>query len=314
MAIEIERKFLVVGDAWRAQVSRSVPMKQGYLAADNGRSSVRVRTEAGRSRLNIKASNIGTTRAEYEYDLPLADAQEILSTLCVGVLEKTRHYVELGGHTFEIDEFAGRNAGLIVAEIELDQADEAFDKPAWLGRELTEDRRYYNHYLALHPYGEWPRRIEVDLGAQKLTLLEGSRRVHEYMISSAANGAGELNGSGCTPRGRHKIRAMIGRDAAAGSVFIRRRPTGEIHTRELAAAGPGRDWILTRILWLSGLEPGKNRHGKVDSMRRFIYIHGTPDENRLGVPGSKGCIRMRNAELIELFNAVQPGMDVLIHE
>ena len=314
MGIEIERKFLVAGDAWRKQIARSIPMKQGYLSNEGGSASVRVRLEAEQARLNIKAARVGTTRAEYEYEVPPAEAREMLATLCQGLVEKTRHHVAAGRHTFEIDEFHGANAGLVVAEIELDSADEVFERPDWLGREVTDDRRYYNHYLASHPYTRWPRRIEIDIESQRLCLLEGALCLREYSVSTASNGAGERNASGCTPRGQHEVRAMIGRHAPAGSVFVRRRPTGEIHSRELAAAHPGRDWILSRILWLSGLEPGRNRLGAVDTMRRFIYIHGTPDESPLGKPGSKGCIRMRNADVIELFDAIEPRIHVLIHE
>jgi adenylate cyclase len=153
MGIEIERKFLVVGDAWRSEVSRSVEMGQGYLTQEAGRASVRVRVEAGRATLNIKAAVVGSARAEYEY----AEGRELLETLCVGRLQKLRHYVERDGVTWEIDEFLDDNAGLVIAEIELVQVEQDFVRPPWLGRELTEDRRYYNHHLALHPYRTWGR-------------------------------------------------------------------------------------------------------------------------------------------------------------
>lgn len=156
MGIEIERKFLVVGDGWRKQVSCRCTMRQGYLAGEGGRSSMRIRLEDDEAHLNIKAAVIGSARAEYDYLIPAADAREILATLCVGKLEKVRHYVEQGDLTWEIDEFTGDNAGLIVAEIELTTVDQAFERPSWLGRELTDDRRYYNHHLALHPYNTWP--------------------------------------------------------------------------------------------------------------------------------------------------------------
>ena len=155
MAIEIERKFLVVGNAWRSEVSKSVELGQGYLSQEAGRASVRVRVEADRATLNIKAAVVGSARAEYEYAIPLAEGRELLETLCIGRLQKIRHYVERDGVTWEIDEFLGDNAGLIVAEIELGRVDQAFPRPSWLGRELTEDRRYYNHHLALHPYRTW---------------------------------------------------------------------------------------------------------------------------------------------------------------
>ena len=194
MGIEIERKFLVVGERWRAQANRRVAMDQGYLSGEGGRSSFRVRTQGraaesecpvdihsgerpatdGRAgglslppefrhgwqweaRLNIKAAVVGHTRAEYDYGIPVADAREILDKLCVGRLTKTRHYIEFAGHTWEVDEFLGDNQGLVVAELELDTADAVFERPDWLGAEVTDDRRYYNHHLALHPYKTWKR-------------------------------------------------------------------------------------------------------------------------------------------------------------
>lgn len=154
--------------------------------------------------------------------------------------------------------------------------------------------------------GEW--RIVVDISAQTLELYdEGGGVFRRYRVSTAANGAGEYSGSFCTPRGRHVIRAKIGAGLPAGTVFVRRRPTGERYTPELGARYSGRDWILTRILWLSGCEPGFNRLGKCDTMRRYIYIHGTPDEVVMGEPGSHGCIRMRNAELVEMFDLIPTG-------
>lgn len=155
MPVEIERKFLVVGDGWRVEASRSARMGQGYLTQETGRASVRVRIEDDRATLNIKAAIVGSARAEYEYAIPLAEGRELLDTLCVGRLEKLRHYIERDGVTWEVDEFLGDNAGLIVAEIELASVEQAFARPAWLGRELTDDRRYYNHHLALHPYKTW---------------------------------------------------------------------------------------------------------------------------------------------------------------
>ncbi len=131
--------------------------------------------------------------------------------------------------------------------------------------------------------------------------------VREYTVSTAANGPGERRGSHCTPRGRHVVRAKIGAGAAPNSVFVGRRPTGEVWSPDLAAQHPGRDWILTRILWLSGCERGFNRLGEVDTMRRYIYIHGSPDTVPMGVPGSIGCVRMRNADIVELFDLVPAG-------
>ena len=155
-------------------------------------------------------------------------------------------------------------------------------------------------------------KIRIDAAKQELQLLECKRRVKLYSISTAKKGLGEQNGSFCTPRGRHIVRAKIGKGLPPGTVFVRRRPTGEVWTPELHARYPGRDWILTRILWLSGCEPGKNRLGEVDTMRRYIYIHGSPDNAEMGKPGSIGCIRMRNADIVELFELVPPYTPVEI--
>lgn len=156
-------------------------------------------------------------------------------------------------------------------------------------------------------------RIEISVPRQMLDVLDDAGLVlGSYPVSTAANGAGELRDSYCTPRGRHVIRAKIGAGQPENAVFIRRRPTGEIYTPELGAAQPGRDWILTRILWLSGCEPGFNRLGECDTMHRYIYIHGAPDAVKLGVPGSKGCVRMRNADLLELFDWASAGTQVEI--
>ena len=128
--------------------------------------------------------------------------------------------------------------------------------------------------------------------------------LRDYSISTGKAGVGEQFGSFRTPRGRHIVRAKIGGDQPENTVFVRRRPTGEIWSPDLDIAHPGRDWILTRILWLSGCEPGFNRLGSVDTMRRFIYIHGSADRCEMGKPGSHGCIRMRNADIVDLFNLV----------
>ena len=158
-------------------------------------------------------------------------------------------------------------------------------------------------------------KITVDIGSQELVLSDDEDLpLKRYRVSTAAKGAGEVSGSFCTPRGHHVIRAKIGSGCPENTVFVRRRPTGEIYTPELGEQFPGRDWILTRILWLSGCEAGFNRLGKNDTMRRYIYIHGTPDSVPVGVPGSHGCIRMRNADLLELFDLVQPGTEVEILE
>lgn len=159
-----------------------------------------------------------------------------------------------------------------------------------------------------------PLWIDISVAQQRLRLLRDEVTVMEAAVSTGANGVGEKNGSGCTPRGWHIVRAKIGAGCAANTVFIGRRPTGELYAPELRRLGPERDWILTRILWLSGLEPGRNRLGDVDTMRRYIYIHGTPDDVTLGAPGSRGCIRMRNSDIITLFELVNAGTRVLIRE
>ena len=157
------------------------------------------------------------------------------------------------------------------------------------------------------------RMIDIDVGRQTLTLLEeGSPRV-TYSVSTGANGTGERANSGCTPLGRHRVRIKIGDGVPKNSVFVGRRSTGEIYSPELAAQFPERDWILTRILWLTGAEPGRNRGRAVDTLRRYIYIHGAPRSEPLGTPASHGCIRMRNTDIIELFPLVNPGMSVNIH-
>jgi lipoprotein-anchoring transpeptidase ErfK/SrfK len=156
-------------------------------------------------------------------------------------------------------------------------------------------------------------RIHVDIAAQSLALLgDDGACIRRYPVSTALNGAGETEGSECTPRGGHRIRAKIGSGMPVGTAFRARRPTGEIWSAELAAQHPGRDWMLSRILWLCGEEPGRNRGGEVDSMRRYIYIHGTGDDQTLGVPCSHGCIRMRNRDVIELFELVGVGAKVEI--
>ncbi len=158
-------------------------------------------------------------------------------------------------------------------------------------------------------------KIEISVAGQTLDLFDDAGAlVKRYEVSTALNGVGEASGSYCTPRGAHIIRAKIGAGQPESAVFIRRRPTGEIYTPQLGAQCPGRDWILTRILWLSGCELGVNRLGSVDSMRRYIYIHGTPDEAGMGRPGSKGCIRMRNGDILDLFDRVVVGTPVLILE
>ncbi|OGS95220.1 MAG: peptidase [Gallionellales bacterium RIFCSPLOWO2_12_FULL_57_18] len=156
-------------------------------------------------------------------------------------------------------------------------------------------------------------KINVYIATQQLELFDDAGKLlRRYTVSTAANGPGETLDSHCTPRGKHIIRARIGAGQPENTVFVSRRATGEIYTQELGAQFPGRDWILTRILWLSGCEAGFNRSGKRDTMRRYIYIHGTPDSVQLGKPYSHGCIRMRNADLIELFDLVPAGTAVEI--
>jgi lipoprotein-anchoring transpeptidase ErfK/SrfK len=150
-------------------------------------------------------------------------------------------------------------------------------------------------------------RIEIDIPAQTLSF--GGK---VYSVSTSKNGLGEKNGSFCTPRGRHIVRAKIGARQPLNAVFARRRPTGEVWSPALHAAYPGRDWILTRILWLSGCEPGFNRLGDVDTMRRYVYIHGSHDKAEMGKPGSIGCVRMRGADIVELFDLLPPYTPVEI--
>ena len=149
--------------------------------------------------------------------------------------------------------------------------------------------------------------IRISIPQQTLELFESDQLVRCYEVSTASNGVGEVNGSECTPRGRHIIRAKIGAGAQPNTVFRGRRPTGEIFNETLRQEFPERDWILTRILWLSGKEPGLNRLGSVDTMRRYIYIHGCPDADIMGAPSSHGCIKMRNTDVIELFDCVDVG-------
>jgi len=158
-----------------------------------------------------------------------------------------------------------------------------------------------------------PARINVDISAQTLSL-ESIEFTRTYTISSAENGTGQADGSGCTPLGKHYIRAKIGENSPLGSVFVGRRATGEVYSTDLSQRNPERDWILSRILWLSGMERGLNRLGTVDTMRRFIYIHGTPDSEPMGVPLSHGCIRMRNTDIVELYDRVCVGTRVFIRE
>jgi adenylate cyclase len=170
MALEIERKFLVKNEAWRSQAVRAQRMVQGYLidaslvqSQTGTRCSLRVRIGGDQAWLNIKSANLGVERIEYDYPIPVADAERMLADFCNGIVEKVRHYVPHAGLTFEVDEFFGDSAGLVVAEVELQSADQAIDKPAWLGREVTEHLRYYNLNLLQHPYSRWSEREKAGL-------------------------------------------------------------------------------------------------------------------------------------------------------
>lgn len=154
--------------------------------------------------------------------------------------------------------------------------------------------------------------VHISVLRQQLDLYEGDALVRSYAVSTALHGVGESNGSGCTPRGLHRVRAKVGAGCDAATVFVGRRPTGEMYSPGLAAQHPGRDWILCRILWLTGCEPGFNRGGAVDTLRRFIYIHGCPDGTPLGVAASHGCVRMANADVMDLFERVAVGTPVHI--
>jgi lipoprotein-anchoring transpeptidase ErfK/SrfK len=156
--------------------------------------------------------------------------------------------------------------------------------------------------------------IQISLASQRLIGLSNGELVCAYPVSTALNGAGEQDNSGCTPRGKHRVRARIGEGQPLGAVYIGRRPTGEVWSPGLAGQHPQRDWILTRILWLCGEEPGLNRGGDHDSQRRYIYLHGTPDDQPMGVALSHGCIRLRNTDMLALFRLTPPGCCVDIIE
>lgn len=156
--------------------------------------------------------------------------------------------------------------------------------------------------------------VEVDLSSQQMTVFLGDGEILCYPISSANNGPGEQLDSECTPRGVHRVAEKIGDGRPLNTVFVGRVPTGEIYSSELAENSGERDWILTRILWLEGCEPGKNQGGNVDSKKRYIYIHGTPDSTAMRMPGSRGCIRMRNLDVVDLFDKVKVGTRVNIIE
>lgn len=171
------------------------------------------------------------------------------------------------------------------------------------------------------------RHIDISVGAQMLSLydlepgqdrwnpdaLREASPLMRFAVSTAKNGVGQEMGSFKTPLGRHRIRAKIGANAPLHTVFVGRRPTGEVWSPELAEAGPKRDWILTRILWLCGMEPGHNRFGACDTMRRYIYLHGSPPTAQMGEPGSIGCVRISGEDIIALFDAVEAGTTVHLH-
>jgi adenylate cyclase len=159
VGVEIERKFRVRDDSWRAGVRLTERLRQGYLA-QNATCSVRVRVEGERGRINVKGVVIGTTRPEFEYPLPVEDARTLLATLCQQpLIEKDRHHVPHEGHRWEIDEFLGQNAGLVIAELELSHADEPFRRPPWLGTEVTDDRRFYNSSLVNYAWSQLRREL-----------------------------------------------------------------------------------------------------------------------------------------------------------
>lgn len=157
-------------------------------------------------------------------------------------------------------------------------------------------------------------RVTINIANQTLEVHDGSSILFHTLVSTALNGAGEENGSECTPRGQHIVRAKIGNDCELNTVFVARRPSGEVFTETLQQQYPERDWILTRILWLSGCELNMNRSRNVDTMRRYIYIHGCPDGTKMGIPASHGCIRMTNIDVVKLFDLVPVGASVLICE
>lgn len=158
-------------------------------------------------------------------------------------------------------------------------------------------------------------RLHISVARQAMIVFDDQGEIlREYPVSTAKAGVGEVSGSYQTPRGQHIIRAKIGAGQPENTVFVRRRPTGELWSPTLGEEFPGRDWILTRILWLSGRETGCNRLGCVDTMRRYIYIHGSPDSAEMGLPGSHGCVRMRNADIVELFDLVPCYTEVEITE
>ena len=156
--------------------------------------------------------------------------------------------------------------------------------------------------------------IKIFISKQQLILFDEEDSIKQYSISTAKNGSGERKNSECTPRGEHIIAEKIGQGAKENSVFVGRIETNELYNSKLRDFHPRRDWILTRILWLSGIEEGKNKKGDVDSHDRYIYIHGSPEDIEMGYPGSRGCIRMRNSDVIELFNLVNVGTRVIISE
>lgn len=177
------------------------------------------------------------------------------------------------------------------------------------------ESRYTQGYESIVPVSDYfMLRVKITLSTQQCQAFEGDNCVFQAPVSTALNGPGEQKDSGCTPRGRHVIRARIGAGHPINTVFVGRRPAGVVYSSGLAERFPDRDWILTRILWLSGLEIGRNRLGNVDTMQRYIYIHGCPDDLPMGEPLSHGCIRMHNRDVMALFDLVITGTLVTINE
>ena len=313
MAVEIEHKFLVRDERWRSEVERSVRMRQGYLTSD-ARCSVQVRIAGDqgsfeRQRAGRWASSAASTNISFRWRRR-RNSRHLVRAAAAGK-PSLRAF---GGHLWEIDEFEGDNAGLIVAEVELSRIDEPFDRPDWLGADVSHDIRYYNSQLARHPYRTWscPERL-IRSASRAAADAAGSERraTMVYPVSTARNGPGERRGSGCTPRGwHHPVR--VGAGLPLNTVFVGRRPTGGIYDSDLAVCHPERDWILTRILWLTGLESGQTVAANAIPLRRFIYIHGCPDTAPMGVPLSHNCIRMRGRDLLALFERVAAGDQVFI--
>jgi tRNA(adenine34) deaminase len=238
------------------------------------------------------------------------------STVDLFAVERLNHHTKVVGGLLA-EECAGLLSGFFAA-----RRTGSFPAPPFAAQERAEDGAVAwqgDPDQVTGDFGEEQRgggaKIVISIARQQLTLFDDSGRVvRAYPVSTALRGAGERSGSFQTPRGKHLVRAKIGAGLPLGTVFVARRPNGEVHSPRLTAEYPGRDWILTRILWLSGCETGFNRLGDVDTMRRFIYIHGCPETEAVGRPGSHGCIRMRNHDVAELFDLVPVHTPVDIAE